>query len=44
MVDPPHLGRESEACVDKYNMQCQKVRNGLTERAQLLTNTFNDMK
>ena len=44
MVDPPHIGRESSECVDLYNQQKDTVMSGLKERAELLTNTFNDMK
>ena len=44
MVDPPHLGRESEECVDQYTREYDTVFNGLKERAELLTRTFNDMK
>ena len=43
MVDPPHLGRESVECVDLYNKERGEVFNNLKERAQLLTNSFNDM-
>ena len=43
MVDPPHLGRESEECVNHYNDQCAKVFEGLEERASLLSTTFNSM-
>lgn len=44
MVDPPHLGRESLECVEKYQSEYDYVFSGLKERAQLLTRTFNDMK
>ena len=44
MVDPPHLGRESEPCVEKYQNQRTKVFDGLRERSKLLTDTFNSMK
>jgi len=44
MVDPPTLGRESSDCVDLYQKERGAVYNGLKERAQLLTRTFNDMK
>ncbi len=44
MVDPPQVGRESPACVEKYNHQMTTVMDGLKERARLLTDTFNDMK
>ena len=44
MVDPPHLGRESLAYVEQYTNEYNTVFNGLKERAELLTRTFNDMK
>lgn len=44
MVDPPHSGRETKECVDQYMGERTKVFNGLKERAQLLTKTFNEMK
>ena len=44
MVDPPHLGRESHECVELYQSEYDTVFNGLKERAELLTRTFNDMK
>ena len=43
MVDPPHLGRESEACVELYNTERNVIFDGMKERADLLTRTFNDM-
>jgi len=44
MVDPPQVGRESPECIDLYNSEATIVMDGLKERAQLLTRTFNDMK
>ena len=44
MVDPPQIGRESSECVELYNKEREHVFGGLVERAELLTNTFNDMK
>lgn len=44
MVDPPTLGRESSECVEQYNMERGTIFNGLKERAELLTRTFNTMK
>ena len=44
MVDPPHVGRESPECIDKYEAERKHVFDGLKERAELLTSTFNDMK
>ena len=44
MTDPPHIGRESAECVDLYQKERGQVFNGLKERAELLTRTFNDMK
>lgn len=44
MVDPPKAGRESQACVDHYNQQNEAIFSGLKERAQLLSDSLNDMK
>jgi alanine transaminase len=44
MINPPKRGRESDACVDLYNMEYGSVMTGLKERAKLLTSTFNSMK
>ena len=44
MVDPPHVGRESAACVDQYEQERSAIFDGLVERAALLSDTFNDMK
>lgn len=44
MVDPPHVGRESAACVDQYEQERSAIFDGLVERATLLSDTFNDMK
>lgn len=44
MVEPPRTGRESKECVDLYENEKSIVFNGLTERAKLLSRTFNDMK
>lgn len=43
MVNPPTKGVESDACVEQYNQQVGAVREGLKERAKLLTETFNSM-
>ena len=44
MVDEPHYGRESRECVEQYNREKNYIFNGMKERAELLTSTFNDMK
>jgi len=44
MVNPPTKGVESDACVEQYNEEVNRVRIGLTERAKLLSETFNAMK
>lgn len=44
MVDPPHLGRETEECVNLYNEERGGIFDGLMERSSLLSDTFNDMK
>lgn len=44
MVDPPQIARESAECVDLYNKEAGFVMGGMTERAKLLTDSFNDMK
>ena len=44
MTDPPHFGRESNECVETYQKERGLVFDGLKERAELLTRTFNDMK
>lgn len=44
MVDPPKRGRESDACVDHYQAQNSEVYKGLCERADLLSNSLNEMK
>ena len=44
MVDPPSVGRESPDCLEQYSTERSSVFNGLKERAELLTNYFNDMK
>lgn len=43
MTDTPHLGRESEECVNKFNAEREIVFSGLKERSELLSRTFNDM-
>ena len=43
MVKPPTKGVESDECVEQYNAQVDIVRQGLKERAKLLTETFNAM-
>ena len=43
MVDEPHLGRESQECVELYQKERGVILNGMKERAKLLTDTFNDM-
>ena len=44
MVDPPHVGRESPKCIDLYESERATIFDGLKERAELLSRTFNDMK
>jgi len=43
LVDPPKLGRESPDCVAQYEAERNQVFQGLKERANLLTDAFNDM-
>mmetsp|Transcript_32496 Transcript_32496/g.49721 ORF Transcript_32496/g.49721 Transcript_32496/m.49721 type:complete len:389 (-) Transcript_32496:49-1215(-) len=43
MVDPPKKGRESDECVALYKKEKDEIFNGLQERAQLLSKTFNEM-
>lgn len=43
MVDPPKEGRQSSECVNLYNQESNAIFNGMKERAQLLTETFNDL-
>lgn len=33
MVNPPKRGRESDACVDKYEEEANKVKTALIEKA-----------
>ena len=44
MVDPPREGRESSECVELFNEEVDRTYNGMKERAQMLTNTFNQME
>lgn len=44
MVNPPKKGVESDDCVEQYIEQKKELMDGLTVRAQLLTDTFNHMK
>lgn len=43
-IDPPTRGVESDATVDKYESEKNQIFNGLKDRAELLTKTFNEMK
>lgn len=43
MIDPPTLGVENDDTVDLYEEERNYIMNGLKERAQLLTNSFNNM-
>lgn len=44
MVNPPQEGVESKACVEQYQREYNAVKQGLKERAKLLSDTFNAMK
>lgn len=43
-VDPPVKGIESDATVQLYEQEKTQIYNGLRERAELLTKTFNEMR
>lgn len=43
LVDPPKRGVESEETVAKYEKERTDIYNGLRDRAELLTKTFNSM-
>lgn len=43
-VDPPKRGVESEATVAKYEHEKNTIFNGLRDRAELLSKTFNEME
>lgn len=43
MVNPPEAGLQSDACVNEYLKEYNQHKNGLAERAKLLTDTFNTM-
>lgn len=44
MVNPPQVGVESADCVELYQREYNAVKQGLKERAKLLSDTFNAMK
>lgn len=44
MVAPPTAGVESAECVAKYEEQKNAIFDGLSERAEILTDTFNGME
>lgn len=43
MVSPPEAGVESSECVEKYEKEKNGIYQGLKERANILTETFNKM-
>lgn len=43
MVDPPREGRESDECVEHYMEQRNVIKDGLAERAKLLSKSLNTM-
>jgi alanine transaminase len=43
-VEPPKRGVESDATVDLYEREKTEIYNGLRERAELLSKTFNEMR
>lgn len=43
MVDPPKAGRESDACIEKYEMQRGQIYDGMKKRAEILEDAFNGM-
>jgi len=43
MVSPPEAGVESSECVEKYENEKNGIYQGLKERANILTETFNKM-
>lgn len=44
LVNPPQEGQQSAACIEKYNTENSNIYSGLTQRAKLMTKTFNDME
>lgn len=44
LVDPPKRGVESDATVNLYEKEKSDIFNGLTQRAELLSKTFNEMR
>ena len=44
LVDPPKRGVESDATMEIYEKERSDIYNGLKDRAELLSKTFNEMK
>ena len=44
LVDPPRRGVESDATMDLYEKERSDIFNGLRDRAELLSKTFNEMR
>lgn len=44
MVDPPKRGVESDETVERYEKETKLIFQGLKDRAELLTETFNQME
>jgi hypothetical protein len=44
LVDPPQRGVESNATMDLYEKEKNDIFNGLKTRAELLSQTFNEMR
>ena len=44
LVDPPKRGVESDATMDLYEKERSDIFNGLRDRAELLSKTFNEMR
>lgn len=44
LVDPPKRGVESDATMDQYEKERSDIYNGLKDRAELLSKTFNEMR
>ncbi len=44
LVDPPKRGVESDTTVNLFEKEKSDIFNGLTQRAELLSKTFNEMR
>jgi alanine transaminase len=44
LVDPPRRGVESDSTMDLYEKERSDIFNGLRDRAELLSKTFNEMR